>query len=190
MRTTSAVVGLLAALVVSWTAAASPLPESGELSCERKALGGCTFTDAASGLQFQWPNDWPVRRLKLVTETGPAARARQRDARRWISLEYLPDDPAQPEVPLFRIAVLSRSDWLVQASQPTPPAAVEVATGPEHVAVASLEPANPYPPGSRDADIFDALTLSFAEISRIVRLPPAQQGAYDHAIRSHEQQDR
>ena len=156
---------------------ADALPESGELVCESAALGACNYLDRATGLIFLWPNDWPGRRLTLVTETGPAARTRQRDAIRWISIEYFPDDTTQPEASLFRVAVLRRSDWLMLASQPASAVGVEVAAGGGLVAVATVPPANPYPPGSRDADIFDALMPSFAEISRIVSLPARRRGA-------------
>lgn len=166
-----------AAVLAGWgPAAAGPLPESGELVCERLALGACNYTDRATGLLFSWPNDWPSRRLKLVTETGPGARARQRDAIRWIAIEYVPDDATQPQASLLRIAVLRRSDWLMLAARPGPTEGVEVATGRDHVAIATVQPANPYPPESRDADIFEALMPTFAEISRIVSLP-AQRGS-------------
>jgi hypothetical protein len=166
------------AALAGWEpAGAGVLPESGELVCERLALGACNFTDHASRLLFLWPADWPARRLKLVTETGPAARARQRDAIRWISIEYLPDDTTQPEASLFRVAVLRRSDWLMLASQPASADGVEVAASRVHVAVATVPPANPYPPGSRDADIFEALVPTYAEISRIVTLPARRRGA-------------
>ena len=162
---------LFAALTGWRTAAANPLPESGELLCERAYLGECNYSDDVSGLQFVWQSDWPVRRLKIYTSTGPAARARQRDALRWISLEYVPDDEGQAEVSLFRVAVLQRADWLAQSARPWPSTGVEVATNPVYVAVAFVQPVNPYPPGSRDADIFDALLPGFAQISRIVRFP-------------------
>lgn len=149
--------------------AAMPLPSSGEIVCEGAATGACRYRDPASGLLFAWPNDWPIRRLKLVTATGPPARARQLDANRWISLQYLPDDPAQPEVSVFQVAVLRREDWLVQSAQRVPVNCTEVATGRHDVAVASIAAVNPYPAGSRDAEIFDALTPTLAEISLIVR---------------------
>jgi hypothetical protein len=172
LSTTGAMLLCLLAALIAWrTAAANPLPESGELLCERAYLGECNYSDDVSGLQFVWQSDWPVRRLKIHTSTGPAARARQRDALRWISLEYVPDDEGQAEVSLFRVAVLQRADWLAQSARPWPTAGVEVATNPIYVAVAFVPPANPYPPGSRDADIFDALLPGFAQISRIVRFP-------------------
>lgn len=161
----------LLALAISASASAGTLPDGGELSCLRAATGECNYRDPHSGLTLRWPNDWPVRRLKLVTETGPIARSRQRDALRWVSVEYLPDDPNLPETSLLRIAVLRFSDWLAQSAQPLPAAAVEVATGRNLVAVASIAGANPYPPGSRDADIFEALQPDHAEISLIVGFP-------------------
>lgn len=167
----------VAALACRGPAVADALPASGELVCERTALGACSYVDSASGLHFHWPNDWPTRRLKLITETGPAARARHRDAIRWVAIEYVPEDSTQPEASLLRVAVLRSSDWIILASQPGLADEVEVATGRDHVAVATVEPANPYPIGSRDADIFEALILTFAEISRIVSFPAQRASA-------------
>ncbi len=169
MAGTVLALALVVVLAAGDARAASLMPASGELACQTTALGECDFRDPATGLQFAWPSDWPVRRLRLVTESGPSANARQQDAARWMSLEYLPDDPAQPEVPLFQVAVLQRADWIRQSTQSRLATSIEVATGKEYVAVASLQPVNPYPPGSRDADIFDALQPSLAEISRLVR---------------------
>jgi hypothetical protein len=166
-----ALLAMAAALGAQSAGASNPLPDSGELTCLRAYLGECNYTDPASGLVFTWPNDWPVRRLKIVTETGPAARARQRDAIRWLSIEYLPDDAGNIETSLFQLAVLRRSDWVTQSGQPAPPASIEVATGKTLVAVATVPPSNPYPAGTRDADIFDALLPAPVDISRIVRFP-------------------
>lgn len=174
LRSTCAMFVAVAALWAAGPAAATDLPDSGEYACFRAARGECDFEDRATGLHMRWPIGWPARRLKIVTETGPAARARQRAAIRWIAIEYMPDDSGQPEASLVRISVLRRSDWLMLSAQPAPPTAVEVATGREHVAVASVQVANPYPPGSRDADIFDALSPGFEEISLLVRFPTAQ----------------
>lgn len=178
MRTKRAVLCIVAALSGWSTAAANPLPDGGEFACERAYLGECDYVDRASGLLFIWPTDWPVRRLRLDTVTGPAASARQSDALRWLAVEYLPDDAAQPEVSLFHVAVLRRADWVVQSSRASTMASgVEVATNRFYVAVASVPPANPYPPGSRDAEIFEALLPTYADISRIVRLPATQRPA-------------
>ena len=172
MQRSTTWVALAAAIAATSVVVAGELPPSGELSCRGTAMGECNYRDASSDLLLQWPTDWPVRRLKLVTETGPVARSRHRDATRWVSVEYLPDDPALPEVPLFYVAVLRLADWVAQSMHAPVPAGVEVATGRDHVAVVSLQPANPFPPGSRDADIYDALRPGPAEISLIVRFPP------------------
>jgi hypothetical protein len=160
-------------LALGHAAAATDLPESGELVCLRAAVGECDYRDRMSGLLLRWPNDWPVRRLRIVTESGPRARARQLDAIRWIAIEYVPDDSDQPQVSLFRVAVLRRLEWLRLSAQPVPTGAVEVAADEQHFAVASLEATNPYPPGSRDADIFDALMPGFEQISRMLSFPEA-----------------
>jgi hypothetical protein len=159
------------ALAAFEPAPATDLPDSGELLCLRAAVGECDYVDQLTGLRLHWPTDWPVRRLKLVTETGPTARARQRAAIRWIAVEYVPDDTDQLQASLFRLAVIRRSDWFELSAQPVPAGGVEVASARDHVVVASLPPTNPYPPDSRDADIFDALTPGFAQISRLVSFP-------------------
>ena len=153
--------------------ASTPLPGRGELTCESTAIDRCDFRDSASGLHFTWPRDWPVRRLVLVTEDGPHANARLREATRWIAIEYLPDDPSQPQSTLLWVAVLPRVDWVAQSGRLSVARApgVEVATSTRYVAVAGVAAANPYPFESRDAEIFEALRPSAAEISLFVQFP-------------------
>ncbi len=155
--------------------ASTPLPASGELTCERTVVDRCDFRDPESGLHFAWPSDWPVRRLLLVTEDGPHAHSRLRGATRWIAIEYLPDDPGQPQSTLVWVAVLPRVDWVAQSWRPLSvapmPGGVEVATSTRYVAVAGVSAANPYPYESRDAEIFDALRPTLAEVSLFVRFP-------------------
>lgn len=169
MPRTILTVAMLVALAATEARAARPMPASGELTCGSPHLGECDYYDPATNLLVIWQRDWPVRRLKLVTEAGPSAEARQQDATRWIALVYQPDDDAEPEAPLFQVAVLPRSDWIRQSMKSSLAAGVEVATDGQLVAIASLQAANPYPPGSRDADIFDALLPRIEEISRLVQ---------------------
>jgi hypothetical protein len=168
-RTIAAAAAVL--LAPSFVGATTPLPPSGELTCERAAIGECDFRDPMSRFAFDWPSDWPARRLKVVTETGPRARARQLDAVRWISVEYVPDDPTQPETSLLQVTVLERADWITQWSRRNAvvAAGVEVASGGKFVAIAWTQASNPYPPESRDADIFEALRPTAADVSRLVR---------------------
>jgi hypothetical protein len=171
---TSGVATVCLSLILAFPAtvpAETPLTSSGEMTCERAALGDCDFVDPATGLVFRWPSDWPVRRLKIVTESGPRANARQRGATRWIALQYMPDDPTQPEVALFSLAVLERDDWIVQSARTRVATSVEVATGVECVAVVSLPGGHPYAPETRDADIFEALLPTVEQVSRTVEFP-------------------
>src|SRR5215207_8233982 len=134
-----------ATLATSDAVAATPMPASGELDCHIAHLGECDFLDTATGLRWTWPHDWPTQRLKIVTETGPPASAHQLDAIRWISLEYVPGDPTQPQVPLFSVAVLRRDNWIRQSTMTRLATSTEVAdskTG--RVAVATLPAVNPY----------------------------------------------
>jgi hypothetical protein len=173
MPRTILTVAMVVALAATEARAARPLPASGELACGSPHRGECDYYDPATNLLVVWQRDWPVRRLKLVTETGPSAEARQQDATRWIALVYQPDDDAQPEAPLFQVAVLPRSDWIRQSMKSSLVAGVEVASDRQLVAIASVQGANPYPPDSRDADIFDALLPRIEEISRLVQFAEA-----------------
>jgi len=58
--------------------AAESLPTSGELDCDDIRLDSCEFFDPVSGLRLRLPRDWPMRRLRVSTETGPSAGVRQR----------------------------------------------------------------------------------------------------------------
>jgi len=98
LRTTWARLAVVAALAAGGPAMANTLPDSGEFASERAARGGCDYTDPATEPIFRWPIDWPVRRLKIVTQTGPQPRARQRAETRRIAIEYWPDDDALPRV--------------------------------------------------------------------------------------------
>jgi hypothetical protein len=152
--------------------AAEVLPASGELGCDDLKLHVCEFVDPASGLSVRLPRDWPLRRLRVRTVTGPSAGVRQRFAERWVVIDYLPEEPSSPEASLFHAAVLPRAAWLRLSAGPEPPSGVEVASSPLLAVVAAQNRSNPYPPDSRDAQIFDALIPSLEEISLIFTLRP------------------
>lgn len=154
--------------------AADVLPASGELGCDDTRLESCEFYDPASGLRVKLPIDWPMRRLRVSTESGPAAGARQRHAERWVVIDYLPEEPANPEASLFYAAVMPRTAWLRLSDAPAPVPGTEVATSRTLAVVAARGPVNPYPPDSRDAQIFDALVPSLEEISLILTLRPGR----------------
>jgi hypothetical protein len=156
--------------VASTAAAVDPLPSSGELGCDDTRLESCEFFDPASGLRVRLPQDWPMRRLRVSTETGPAAGVRQRHAERWVVIDYLPEEPANPEVSLFQAVVLPRAAWQRIAAEPGPAPGIEVAMSRTRAVVASRGQVNPYPPDSRDAQIYEALVPSLEEISLILTL--------------------
>jgi hypothetical protein len=148
------------------------LPQSGQLDCDDLRLESCEYFDPVSGLRVRLPRDWPMRRLRVSTETGPAASVRQPDAERWVVIDYVPEEPANPEVSLFSAAVLPRAAWLRLAARPEPAPGTEVASSPTRMVVAAQGRTNPYPPDSRDAQIYDALIPSLEELSLIFTLPP------------------
>src|SRR5687767_12433173 len=74
--------------------AAETLPPSGELGCDDTRLESCEFFDPPSGLRLRLPRDWPMRRLRVSTETGPSAGVRQRfPSVGWSSITSLRNRP-------------------------------------------------------------------------------------------------
>jgi hypothetical protein len=168
--TLAAAVPLIALAPVA--SAVEVLPASGDLGCDDLRLHACEFFDPGSGLSVRLPRDWPLQRLRVRTETGPSAGVRQRYAERWVVIDYLPEEPSSPEASLFHAAVLPRAVWLHLAAGPEPPPGTEVASSPSLAVVAAQDRTNPYPPESRDAQIFDALIPTLEEISLIFTLRP------------------
>lgn len=160
--------------IASAASAVEALPPSGELGCDDAGLETCEFFDPASGLRLRLPQDWPMRRLRVSTETGPSAGVRQRFAERWVVIDYVPEEPANPEASLFCAAVIPRAAWLRLSSSPEPAPGTEVASSPSLTVIAAQGSTNPYPPDSRDAQIYEALIPSLEEISLILTLRPAR----------------
>lgn len=152
--------------------AAEVLPASGELGCDDLRRNACEFFDPSSGLAVRLPRDWPLRRLRLRTETGPSAGVRQQFAERWVVIDYVPEEPSNPEASLFHAVVLPRTAWLRLSARAASPAGTEVASSPSRAVIAAQDRTNPYPPDSRDAQIFDALIPTLEEISLIFTLRP------------------
>ena len=166
---------ILSLVAIAPTAlAAETLPPSGELGCDDPRLDSCEFFDAVSGLRLRLPRDWPMRRLRVSTETGPSASIHQRFAERWVVIDYLPEEPANPEASLFQAAVLPRAAWLALSADANPAPGIEVAASRSLTVVAAQSRTNPYPPDTRDAQIYDALIPSLEEISLILTLHPVQ----------------
>jgi hypothetical protein len=162
-------------LVASTQAVAvEALPPSGELDCSDLRLEMCEYVDTASGLRVRLPRDWPMRRLRVSTETGPSAGVRQTYAERWLVIDYVPEEPANPEASLFHAAVVPRAAWLRLSASSEPVSATEVASSPSLMVVAAQGRSNPYPPDSRDAQIYEALIPTLEEISLILTLRPSR----------------
>jgi len=115
-----------------------------------------------------------MRRLRVSTETGPSAGVRQLYAERWVVIDYVPEEPSNPEASLFHAAVMPRAAWLRLSAGPDPAPGIEVATSPSLAVVAAQGRINPYPPDSRDAQIYEALIPTLEEISLILTLRPSR----------------
>jgi hypothetical protein len=162
---------LLGSLAGPGRLVAEDLPVAGELACDRRDPGPCTASDERTGLMVRLPGDWPLRRVGISTFSGPSASARLYGAERVVWFEYRPEEPANPAVLLFEAIVLPRVEWLKLSQRGGPSPGVEVAENRSRVVVARRLDENPYPPDTRDAAIFEALTPSLQEISLIVTLP-------------------
>ena len=64
--------------------------------------------------------------------------------------------------------------WLALSADANPAPGIEVAASRSLAVVAAQSRTNPYPPDTRDAQIYDALIPSLEEISLILTLHPAQ----------------
>ena len=122
--------------IASAASAVEALPPSGELGCDDAGLEACEFFDPASGLRVRLPQDWPMRRLRVSTETGPSAWVRQRFAERWVVIDYVPEEPANPEVSLFYAAVIPRAACCA-VLEPEPAPGTEVASSPSLTVIAA-----------------------------------------------------
>jgi hypothetical protein len=69
---------------------------------------------------------------------------------------------------LFELLILPRDDWHRIGLGRAAPPGIEVAATASHTVVASLTPSNPYPPDSRDGQIYAALRPSLESVSLIV----------------------
>ena len=164
----SALAVFLVVVAGAESAGADGLPVSGVLPCGDKGVEPCVYSDRESGLELRIPIDWPTRHLQVVTDSGPGANARQKAAQRWFAFEYVPVEPSYPQVALFELVVFSRADWYRIAVESAPLPGIEVAATRAHTFVAALSQANPYPPESRDGQIYAALLPNLESVSLIV----------------------
>jgi len=149
---------------------ADTLPARGDLACDDGRPAPCVYVDRAVGLQFEPPLDWPMRRLRITTDTDPRAGTLSGRAVRTIEVDYVPEDDANPEATLFRAAVYELPVWYELSARATSMPGYEVASSRSHAVVVTLAAPNPYPPESRDALIFDALEPAPEELSIMLTL--------------------
>ena len=159
----------VAGMPVCGTGRADSLPARGDLACEDGRHAPCVYVDRALGLQFEPPIDWPMRRLRMTTEVDPRTR-RFGGAIRTIEVDYVPEDDASPPATLFRALVYELPVWCELSARLSFPSGYEIASSRTHAVVVTLAVPNPYPPESRDAQIFDALEPAPEQLSLMLTL--------------------
>lgn len=85
--------------------------------------------------------------------------------------QYLPSDSTMRREALLVVAVYDSAAWRTVRAEDGPPPGDSVAARHGRVYVVALPQSNPFPGGTPDAAVFDALRLKPAEVASLVRLP-------------------
>ena len=121
------------------------------------------FVIPEAGIRFNPPAGWDLARVRVDTRAGHDADAAHPGAEYSVAFDYRAEQPAHHDVPLVEIIVFRRTAWTrVADSNPSVGAVVDSTGG--WVFVAALPDSNPYRKDLLDADQFDAMTLTFAEV--------------------------
>jgi hypothetical protein len=120
------------------------------------------YDDQAAGFTLTFPPSWHDR-YDVDARSGPIAAAQWPLTGHAIAFIYKPVEPDQPQVALVTVLVYHHADWdRIAAGQDLP--GTVVAEQGDDVYVAAVAQANPFPPGSRDAQNFDAMRLTTAGV--------------------------
>jgi len=120
------------------------------------------YDHQAAGFTLTFPTSWHGR-YDVDARSGPIAAARWPLAMHAITFLYTPVEPDEPQTPLVTVLVYRRAGWNQIAPGPEPPGVVVAEQG-DDVYVAAVAESNPFPPGSRDGQNFDAMRLTAAQV--------------------------
>lgn len=85
---------------------------------------------------------------------------------------YLPADTSIRPQALLAVLVYDAADWARLSSEPGPPPGDTIMTANGRVYVASLPQSNPFVEGSRDAVVFDSMSVDIDYVRRAFRRLP------------------
>lgn len=124
------------------------------------------YLSSVAGFRFTPPPTWQADRYLVSEVTGPEAAARAPGALSIAEAQFQPSDFAQrPEV-LLRIHVFPDSAWEKIRHDDGASFGGEIARARGRVYLAATPQANPYPRGSADAALFDAMHLAVNDVKR------------------------
>ena len=115
-----------------------------------------------AGVHFNPPLSWDPDRIQLVTRSGEAAASVLSGVDHAVSFEYKAEQPAHANSPLLNLYVLHRAE-ASRVSAKLPDSVVIDSTS-DWVFIARLPKDNPYRSGLLDADQFDAMRMTMADV--------------------------
>lgn len=132
-----------------------------------KALPRERYVSATGGFDLTLPGVWTGR---YRTE-----EARDTTTRASLAVQFLfvPDSGTKaPSLSLMTLRIFTKQAWQAATLPGSAPIGSVIAEHGNDVYVLSLPRANPYPPGSPEAPVFDRLIISLAQSGKQVELTP------------------
>ena len=125
------------------------------------------YVSPTAGFDLTMPGAWTGRyRAEEKTDTTAGARLA-------VEFKFVPDSgSAAPSLTLMTLRIFSKSAWNAVTQRSGAPLGSKLAERGDDVFVLSLPVANPYPPSSAEAPLYDQLIISIAQGGQQVHLTP------------------
>jgi hypothetical protein len=124
------------------------------------------YVSPATGFRFAPPPSWQADRYLVTEISGPLAEKKQPGAFAVAEVQFQPADLGhRPEV-LLRIRVFPDSAWAAMEDDAGASLGSILARARGRTYLVETPSATPYPPGSADAAVFDAMHLALADVKR------------------------
>lgn len=126
-----------------------------------------TIADNPIAWAFDAPPGWDDR--VTMEDESVAPGALHQSARAFL---YIPADTSVRPQALLAVLVYDAANWTRMSSEPGPPPGDTIMTAAGRVYVASLPQSNPFEGGSRDAAVFDSMSVDIGYVRRAFRRLP------------------
>jgi len=117
-----------------------------------------------AGIRFEPPERWDPARVRMDARSGSEADSIQPGADYCVTFAYRAEQPAHQDEPILQLLVFPKSAWGRLEAAPGAPAGGVIDSAGAWVFVAALPRTNPYRAGLLDADQFEAMSLTFADV--------------------------